>query len=246
MSVRSSFILVFGMCAVGLGFVGVSAARNHFLPRRTLYGQTMAPEGTLRRFAQNAYLSGQNSVTVDEFPGYLAVHDMAGAINDYSVVIATVNARFTYYDEDLDTIITYYKLSVEQTLSQRPQKNCGGCTPEPNPPNELLPISSGQIYFRMPHGVTTLENVTVDAATSRFSSSALVVGQRCLAFLSLDSPAGSASLRIGPEGLYLIGADGNSLSPLSVIPAGDEGPINLALHYQFGNSLTQFKHYFGY
>jgi len=197
--------------------------------------QGQPAEGSLRWYAQQAHASGQSNFSLSISTNSLIANDLNEAISNNSIVVGQLIAQQSVWYDDPDTIYTWNKFQLTETLTQKPYVPCEGCTFSPTPPPELLPLQAGQVLVPLVGGNAVIDDVAFDLQVNNVSS--LVYGQKYLLFLNLNPDTSIGSTRA--QGIVLVNSD-NSFASVLLMPEGETEPIIYGLVTQYG-SLTQLR-----
>lgn len=160
---------------------------------------------------------------------------LSEAIEDYRVVVGELIAQESVWYDPPDTIYTWYKFRLTETLKPKPFVACATCTFTPTPPASLLPLQSGEILLG---GSAMIDNVVVETDIDNLGG--LVPGQNYLLFLNLNSVNRKGNFPIGPQGILVVNPD-STFSPVMMLATGETEPIISGLVTQYGNSLTNLR-----
>ncbi|HEV7797743.1 MAG TPA: hypothetical protein VGO73_06290 [Pyrinomonadaceae bacterium] len=200
--------------------------------------QASSPEpGSLRWYAQHASAAGDTNFQLILSPRTGRVSDLNEAITNYSMVVGQLVTRESVWYDPPDTIYTWYKFNVTETLTQKPYTPCSSCTFTPTPPADLLPLQAGQILLPLPGGSSMIDDVVVETSIEDFGG--MVEGEKYLLFLNLDTNQ-QGVVPIGPQGILHINYD-NTFAPVIMLAQGELEPVSNGLTTQYGNSLVQLR-----
>lgn len=236
---RPTLILVL----ILLLLVGISVVWSARKPFNTsvssVEAQTNPPaEGSLRWYAQQSAANGETQFALILSPRIPVATSLSDAIEDYGVVVGELLAQESVWYDPPDTIYTWYKFRLTETLKQKPFVACATCTFTPTPPASLLPLQSGEILVPLLGGSAMIDNVVVETNIDNFGG--LVEGQNYLLFLNLDSVNQKGNFPIGPQGILVVNSD-STFSPVMMLATGETEPIISGLVTQYGNSLTNLR-----
>lgn len=236
---RPTLILVL----ILLLLVGISVVWSARKPFNTslssVEAQTNPPaDGSLRWYAQQSAANGETQFALILSPRIPVASSLSDAIEDYGVVVGELLAQESVWYDPPDTIYTWYKFRLTETLKQKPFVACATCTFTPTPPSSLLPLQSGEILVPLLGGSAMIDNVVVETNIDNFGG--LVEGQNYLLFLNLDSVNQKGNLPIGPQGILVVNPD-STFSPVMMLATGETEPIISGLVSQYGNSLTNLR-----
>lgn len=200
--------------------------------------QVSSPEtGSLRWYAQQAAAAGNTNFQLMLAPRTPRVSDVNEAISTYSVVVGQLITQKSVWYDPPDSIYTWYKFSVSETLRQTPYTACTSCTFTPTPPADLLPLQSNEILIPLRGGSAMIDNVVVETNIEDFGG--LVPGERYLLFLNLNTNQ-QGVVPIGPQGILHINFD-DTFAPVMMLAEGEYEPLSSGLATQYGNSITQLR-----
>lgn len=181
-----------------------------------------------------------NSVEGGEFDHVDTLDD---ALSRYTVVVAEPILSRSYVVDDIG-VRTWYKMRVDETLSQRPVFQCTGCDPTfmPDPPADMLPLNAGEILIYRGGGNVVVGNVTVDYEVEQFP--AFNISQKYLLFLNYDASRSVASVDLGPVGAFVV----TSPDLLTTFFTDADGLVVSSgvsddMSARFNNSLSQFRNF---
>src|SRR5205807_4323265 len=132
--------------------------------------QSGVPEdqiGTLNGFALEAQGQGDTEINLGEGILFEGTLDLNAAISNYTVIAATPISQNSYV-LDPYSIGTWYKFRVNETLAQKPLRQCADCPPIPDPPADMLPLNPGEILILKPGGSQVVNGVTINIGVSDF------------------------------------------------------------------------------
>ena len=132
---------------------------------------------------------------------------------------------------DPDTIATFYRLRIIETVSEPTSSQCCGPKDEEFP-NDLLRLGESEMYFVGIGGTIVLDDVEV-TVTEDFEI--LQAHGRYLLFLSTTPSRKFSVGRIGSRGVFTVAGDGSLDSTLKRLRLGRE------LETKVHNSLTDLK-----
>src|SRR5258705_8175875 len=229
---------------LGLLFVGVLTillTRSPFTAHVSTSAEAQAPSpepGSLRWYAQSASAAGETNFQLILSPRTPRVSDVNEAISNYSVVVGQLITQESVWYDPPDSIYTWYKFSVSETLTQKPYAPCTACTFTPTPPTDLLPLQSNEILIPLPGGSAMIDNIVVETNIEDFAG--LVPGERYLLFLNLNTNQ-QGIVPIGPQGILHINYD-NTFAPVMMLAQGEYDPLSSGLATQYGNycSLSDY------
>lgn len=196
---------------------------------------TVPPEGKLKWFSKQAKAKGDEQVVIParhvNYGGSALSTTLDEALSYYTVVIAQPIQEKAYATNP-DTIVTWYKFKVVDTLSQSSAAACAECTPL-DPPQDLLPIQEDEFLLVKNGGILMIDGVRVNMLDSSFPP--FESGKKYLLFIS-PHPSGVATIGIGPRAIFQT-EDGEMLKSINDL----SHPVKDVLRHQFGNSVGNFK-----
>ena len=224
---------------VGLGTIWLGRSWFRGVPTMpAAEAQAQPPNpGSLRWYAQQATANGATNFQLMLSPRSGRVSNLNQAISNYSVVVGQLITQESVWYDPPDSIYTWYKFSVTETLTTKPYTGCAQCTFAPAPPSDLLPLQAGQILLPLPGGSALIDNVIVETSIEDFGG--LVPGEKYLLFLNLDTNQ-QGVVPIGTQGILHVNYD-NTFSPVMMLAQGEFEPVSSGLATQYGNSLTQLR-----
>jgi hypothetical protein len=200
--------------------------------------QAPDPEsGSLRWYAQQAAAAGSTNFQLMLSPRTGRASDLNEAIGNYSLVVGQLTAQESVWYDPPDSIYTWYKFTVTETLTQKPYAACTACTFTPTPPADLLPLQAGEILLPLPGGSALIDNVVVETNIEDFVG--MVQGEKYLLFLNLDTNQ-QGVVPLGPQGIVHVNYD-NTFAPVMMLGEGEFEPVSSGLATQYGNSLVQLR-----
>lgn len=190
--------------------------------------------GSLTWLAQDAQANGQQNVDISTLEWtYSDIDSSDDAISRYSVILAVPIDKTSYvWSDENQTIGSWYKLRVDEILSQRSYSACDVCPPPPDPPAELT-ANSNEILLPKYGGSVVLNGVTINSLDPDFPDYSFSASY--LIFLDLDSGRRVGVVGSGPAGVFAV--QGDTLVP--VTPRSNPLASDIATRY--GNSLSQLR-----
>lgn len=193
-------------------------------------------EGSLRWYAQQAHASQQSSISLLISANPLIANNLSEAISNNSVVVGELIEQKSVWYDPPDTIYTWYKFQLTETLTQKPYVPCENCTFSPTPPSELLPLQAGQVLLPLLGGTTVIDDIAFETRAGNVTP--LVSGQKYLLFLNLNPDTSIGTTK--PQGIVLVNSD-NTFASVLRMPIGESEPIVYGLATQYANSLNQLR-----
>ena len=201
--------------------------------------QTSPPaQGSLRWYAEQSTARGEKQIALILSPRIPVAATLNDAMNNFSVAVGELIAQESVWYDPPDSIYTWYKFRLTETLTQKPYVPCDTCTFTPNAPASLLPLQSGEILVALLGGSAMIDNVLIDAIIENFAG--VTLGRKYLLFLNLDAVHQRGNLPIGPQGILTVNPD-STFTPVTELGTGETEPISRGLEYQFGNSLSRLR-----
>lgn len=186
------------------------------LPGNAL-SNTNGPELVTERAAA-AKAAGKTEVTfpslTNTYP--VEVKGLTHAIMEFTVVVGTPRKTQSVLVEDGAGIGTWYSVEIEQTIADHACTLCALLTFDKLPggakPASLLPVPAHSMIFVRRGGSITVDGIQVTETEKGVAT--LSEGKKYL-FVVDKSPAGIARLVLNDAGIFTVGADGNTLAPLT-------------------------------
>jgi len=199
--------------------------------------QENAPKGNrLKWYADKAKRDGKQRVVV---PGLMVEHlgsaakEIDETLSEYSVVRAKLISRHTY-QLDGDNLLTWYKFSLVETLTELKTPPCPNCL-SLTPPLELPFDTAKEFLIPRNGGIVAIDGVEIEQIEPDFPD--FQNNQEYLLFILLY-PNRVALTAGGPLGVFTI-ANGDRLIPFS----NSSDKIKEGVESKFGNSLARLKHH---
>src|SRR5258705_132686 len=160
-----------------------------------------ADKNSLKEIARRSKEQGQQTVTIPGTRIDYAGADMKleEALRDYSVVVAEVVASKSYVI-GTDSVKTWYKFKIKDSLSEKIAGYCPTCPDVPEAPEEFSTLNFDEFLLRTSGGTVNVDGieVTVTSALPTFES-----GKRYLLVVSI-TPSRVARLCAGPSGIFRV------------------------------------------
>lgn len=175
---------------------------------------------------------------------FAAVSSLDEAFSRYTVLVAQPVLTRSYVIDDL-SVVTWTKMSVSETLSQKPIYQCSNCDPLslPDPPADLLPLNSNEILVYRAGGTVVVDGVTFTVDVEQFPPFNL--GQNYLLFLNEDTSKSVATAEMGPLGTFAFTSSNLFRSALSDADgAVISSDVTDGMSSRFGNQLSLLRNYF--
>lgn len=232
-------LVLIGLVSIGLSVLALAASRGSvraffFRP------QVTAQVGSLDWYAQDAQSRGEvSNIFSAGMIEYSYPETWDDVLADYTFVVAEVVDQKYYPSGSVsgpaDTINTWVRLRVIETLRSKDATACADCVPLISPPGDLAAPEADQL-LAIKHGGSLLWNgVNLTAVDNAFPN--LMPGQRYLLILDVDPALKLGYFSLGPRGAYIIGSS-NGL--IAINP--EANPYQSALTNRYGNSLDQLRH----
>ncbi|HJQ32838.1 MAG TPA: hypothetical protein VJ866_11690 [Pyrinomonadaceae bacterium] len=186
---------------------------------------------TVRTRAQQAEAKGRTEIDLPRSSGdYLTVNSVEQAAKSHTAVIAEPVQVESRLEDDGETINSWYKFRIVETLSEP--------TPYPysfgSPPGELLPLNQNEFAAYLPGGSLMVGGVKVISRPPE--SPALPLFKKHLLFIDLDATNRVARIEYGPDSIFSVKEDG-SVEAYN----GRVTPLQLNAEARYGNSLDRIK-----
>jgi len=204
--------------------------------------QTQNQPFTLSEKIQRAKKSGRNKVYIPSpIPFYAELDSLDEALSKTTTVVATPIEKKTVI-LDPESIVTYYRLKIADSLSQGvPSK----CCDHKSLPRELSATNSDETYLELGGGTLIIDGVTV-IEEEEFGG--LQLYQQYLFFLSQNTSQTLGMVQLGKDGIFKVTEDGGLETIASSKDSAKEQSIHKVksaieqdLERLHGNSLTQLK-----
>jgi hypothetical protein len=207
-------------------------------------GEVDGSSFTLSGRAATAAAQGELILSYMTSGDFDQVETFDDAFARYTVLVAEPVLSRSYVIDDVG-VVTWYKMRVSETLSQKPLFQCSTCGPVslPDPPADLLPLNADEILIYRGGGTVEVGTITVHYEVEQFP--AFNVAQKYLFFLNYDSSKRVASTVIGPTGVFVVTSPDVLTSYLT--DADDiviSNAVTDGMSARFGNSLTQLRNFF--
>jgi len=144
---------------------------------------------------------------------------------------------------DPESIVTFYRLKIADSLSRG---NPSNCCDRKSLPSELPALNSDETYLQVGGGAITIDGVTVHRE-EEFGG--LQLSQQYLFFLSQDASKTVSMVQLGEVGIFKVNEDGGLENIASSKGAKEQSlrrvksVLEQDLERLHGNSLTQLKAY---
>jgi hypothetical protein len=229
---RAKIFLIIGLTAVLTTMVGTSNSS-------VLLGGSQQPDKqkkwedptTLHARVKQEKNQGAQRVSFSrplvEYPDV----DLPTALAETTLVIADVTEKQSRLI-DSNTIGTFYRLSVVETLSKPNASACCKLNDE-DFPTDLPALGDNEMYMAGIGGTLVLDGIEV-TVDEEFKE--MLPYRRYLLFLTTTSSGKSSSGMIGPKGVFLIKSDGRLESLVN-----KSYKLRLDIERTFNNSLVRLK-----
>jgi len=229
----SLVVICLAVLAIG-GFRAASKERKN--TAKTI--QVTAEPGTWEYYAQMARSQGKTEIYVSGRTYHSLGSDgrtrLKDAISDFSVVVASpIERKFHAYDRP-NEIGTWYKFQISESLLIRNTNPCPFCGSSGGP-SEMLPLKPNEFLFPMPGGEVVFDDIKM-IAPEPFGP--FEIGKKYLLFI-VRFESGVADIAIGPPGIFIVGADNDSLVPME--KAGHH--VQMDIDRDMNNSLEMLREY---
>jgi hypothetical protein len=165
---------------------------------------------------------------------YGPAEGIAQVLSDYSVVVAhPISSNSYVWDSQYQTIGTWYKFAVTETLSVKPFPSCETCLVSPDPPSGMT-AATGELLVPKYGGVVSVNGVTISSTDLNFPN--YQTSQNYLLFLHIDPSKKVGVLAGGPIAAFSINANG-TLSPVTQMSSTLADDIAQT----YGNSLSALR-----
>jgi len=145
----------------------------------------------------------------------VAPDGLTHAVSEFTVVVGVPGAIQTVI-EDGALIASWYSITISETIANHPCKMCSLLTADGLPkslqPANLLPIAPHSMLLLRRGGAVTVDGVKITETENGVS--ALTIGEKYL-FVVDKSPGGMARLVLNDAGIFSVGPDGRTLTPIS-------------------------------
>ena len=198
-------------------------------------GDPPQPGGRLRQAVLEAKAKSLTHIRIPP-PASLptGVDDIDTVAADYSVFVARP-VRAVVSTVDSESIVTWYKLKIEETVLRQANVSADPL-PELKIPAELLPLAANEFVMREAGGAVAIDGITVDEP--RPINLGFTPGQRYLLFLYLEAGGTFAALAALGDGVFLV-TPGGTLHPL----ARPDRPLVRDVETRFSNRLDFLRPY---
>ncbi len=218
-----SFLVVLTVVGLGIGTVVLSKRKQQESER-----EVPPARNQVSWYAEKSKAKGRTNVSLAvppvEYGGSSFETDTDAALSYYSVVIARPEAEKVTVDEAGNSIVTWYKFKIIETLNQKDKPACPECIS--TPPQELTPVGPDEFLASRLGGELVVNGVTVSMKNPAFPP--LEAGQNYLLYIS-KYPNGVADIGAGPDGVFRIS------------DSGKIEPINRKAHPLKRDVLTRFR-----
>lgn len=233
MTTKSFILITAALLVIGMtvGIITI-VSRSQGQP---IVSETAPATDQLHWHAQKAKAEGQQEVLV---PGPIVEYDGSASsitteemLSHYALVRAKAIEQHSYA-HDSNLIVTWYKFKVSETLSEPNLVACPNC-PDPQLPQELLPVQSDEFLFCKSGGSLVIDGVRVTMLEEGFPP--FKTNQDYLLFI-FRRLSGNADIAGGPIGAFTLDSDGR-IAPHSQTPH----PVKERLSRDLGNSVNEIK-----
>ena len=184
-------------CCIFVGGAAVVSGSNRSGSRQPQNHPT-----TLSQIVQRAKESGRKIVYLSAtIPFYTDVDSLDEALSITTAVVATPIEKTTVLLAS-ESIVTFYRLKIADSLSRGGPSRC--CDNKPLP-NELPALNSDETYLQVGGGAITIDDVTVHRE-EEFGG--LQLSQQYLFFLSRDASQTVSMVQLGKDGIFKVNEDG--------------------------------------
>ncbi len=186
------------------------------LPGNAL-SDTSGPELVSARAAA-AKAAGKTEATFPSLTNTYPVEakGLTHAASQFTVVVGTPRKTLAVLLEDGTAIGTWYSVEIQETITDHACTMCALLTFDKLPggvkPTSLLPVPPHSMIFVRRGGSMIVDRVQMTETEKDVAT--LCVGKKYL-FVVDKSPAGIARLVLNDAGIFVVGDDGNTLTPLN-------------------------------
>lgn len=224
------FLVVLIAVALGIGTVVLSKKKQQASERE------VPPEkNQVSWYAEKSKVKGRAKVSLAvppvEYGGSSSETDTDAALLHYSVVIAQPVAEKVTVDETGNSIVTWYKFQVIETLNRKDSPACPECIS--TPPEELTVAGPDEFLAPRLGGQLVIDGITVSMENPAFPP--LEIGQSYLLYIS-KYPNGVADIGAGPDGIFKI-SDKGKIEPIN----RNGHPLKRDVMTRFRSSLSDLK-----
>jgi hypothetical protein len=218
--------LTAAVCGLVLLGLGISATRKA--------PQEYVKDKSIASLAQRTKNQGKTRVTVlgklVDYPGTNMSLDEA--LQNYSALIAEPIEIKAFLADSADEIRTAYKFRIWETLSQKNEVFCDGCSVNDGS-GKVQPALHNEFILESSGGTLTVNGVEITMVSSGIPK--FEEGKRYLMFVSF-TPGGMARPAAGASGFFLITSDES-------LEAMDNGKARMQVEIsgRFSKSLSKFK-----
>lgn len=174
--------------------------------------QEAAPPDSLRWHIEKAVEDGTYKATIaGDFHEYGSADDPPEYIVSHATVVIArpvASVTKTYGDSGIGT---WYKFKVVETLAEGTR--CRGRCPERTPPEELLPVNEDEFVMGRAIGTLIIDGVELSMRNNPKIFPPYSEDKKYLLFV-VKNTGGTASLLVGPEAVFVVGDDGETLAPV--------------------------------
>jgi hypothetical protein len=174
--------------------------------------QEAARPYSLRWHIEKAVEDGTYKATiVGDFHEYGSADDPPEYVVSHATVVIAqpvASVTRTYNDSGIGT---WYKFKVVETLSEGTP--CTRRCPKPTPPEELLPVNEDEFLMGRAIGTLIIDGVELSMRNNPNIFPPYSEDKKYLLFVMKESN-GVASLLVGPEAVFTVGDDGETLAPV--------------------------------
>lgn len=234
MKTKSAILMIslLTVVGIGIGFAAVAASKRKLQQSKR---EERPVKNQVTWYAEKAKANGSSKVTLPvppiEYGGSSFETDTDAALSYYSVVIAQPVTERVTVDETGNSIVTWYKFKVIETLHEKVSPACPGCIP--TPPEDLMPVDSDEFLASKLGGQIVVNGVTVSMDDPAFPQ--LKMGHHYLLYIS-RYPNGVADIGAGPNGVFTVDNEGK-VEPIN----NDPHPLKKELRDRFGKSLVNLR-----
>lgn len=216
--------------ALGIGTVVLSNKQQQ------ASGREVPPEkNQVSWYAKKLKAKGRSKVSLAvppvEYGGSSFETDTDAALLHYSVVVAQPVAEKVTVDEMGNSIVTWYKFQVIETISRKDVPACPDCIS--TPPEELTLAGPDEFLAPRLGGQLVIDGITVSMENPAFPP--FEIGQNYLLYIS-KYPNGAADIGAGPDGVFKI-SDNGKIEPIN----HNAHPLKRDAMSKFRGSLSDLK-----
>jgi len=145
------------------------------------------------------------------------------ALSDFTVIVGTPSTKQTVI-KDGSSLATWYSIKIKQVIVEHPCKMCALLTtaglPPSLQPNKLLPVPPQSMLLIRRGGTTNIDGVNVTETEKGLAE--LTLGKEYL-FVVDKASSGIARLVLNDAGLFVVGENGETLTPITGTNNGKAG-----------------------